>query len=198
MRVASRTISGLYDGATTAELISEEPAYFRLAARLLAGYIDKEVRNQGVASFSQSVALGHAEGLIGDETAEFVRADARKLDRRTAARPRCSRRDAPARSRRRRARESSMLGSSAPHAQAKAGVDGQRLHQHDREGHGQGPRATPRDGHVLPLRPGQCGAGDDRSDGGRFPVRGRRGPGVRPGPWPPRSRGRGGPSGSWG
>lgn len=91
MRVATRTISGLYDGATTAELdrlsiqtaaelISEEPAYSRLAARLLAGYIDKEVRNQGVASFSQSVALGHAEGLIGDETAEFVRTNARKLD----------------------------------------------------------------------------------------------------------------------
>ncbi len=91
MRVATRTISGLYDGATTAELdrlsiqtaaelISEEPAYSRLAARLLAGYIDKEVRNQGVASFSQSVALGHAEGLIGDETAEFVAANARKLD----------------------------------------------------------------------------------------------------------------------
>lgn len=91
MRVATRTISGLYDGATTAELdrlsiqtaaemISEEPEYSRLAARLLAGYIDKEVRNQGVASFSQAVALGHAEGLIGDETAAFVKDNARKLD----------------------------------------------------------------------------------------------------------------------
>jgi ribonucleoside-diphosphate reductase alpha chain len=91
MRVATRTISGLYDGATTAELdrlsiqtsaemIGEEPAYSRLAARLLAGYIEKEVRNQGVASFSQSVALGHAEGLIGDETASFVKDNARKLD----------------------------------------------------------------------------------------------------------------------
>lgn len=91
MRVATRTISGLYDGATTAELdrlsiqtaaemIGEEPEYSRLAARLLAGYIDKEVRNQGVASFSQSVALGHAEGLIGDETAAFVKDNARKLD----------------------------------------------------------------------------------------------------------------------
>ena len=47
MRVATRTISGLYDGATTAELdrlsiqtaaemIGEEPQYSRLAARLLA------------------------------------------------------------------------------------------------------------------------------------------------------------------
>ncbi|MBD8870160.1 ribonucleoside-diphosphate reductase subunit alpha [Nocardioides sp. MJB4] len=91
MRVATRTISGLYDGATTAELdrlsiqtaaemIGEEPAYSRLAARLLAGYLEKEVRNQGVASFSQSIALGHAEGLIGDETAAFVKDNARKLD----------------------------------------------------------------------------------------------------------------------
>jgi ribonucleoside-diphosphate reductase alpha chain len=91
MRVATRTISGLYDGATTAELdrlsiqtaaemIGEEPQYSRLAARLLAGYVEKEVRNQGVASFSQAVALGHAEGLIGDRTASFVKDNARKLD----------------------------------------------------------------------------------------------------------------------
>ena len=91
MRVATRTISGLYDGATTAELdrlsirtaaemIGEEPQYSRLAARLLAGYVDKEVRNQGVMSFSQSVSLGHAEGLIGEETARFVKDNARKLD----------------------------------------------------------------------------------------------------------------------
>ena len=66
MRVATRTISGLYDGATTAELdrlsiqtaaemTGEEPEYSRLAARLLSGYVEKEVRNQGVASFSQAV-----------------------------------------------------------------------------------------------------------------------------------------------
>jgi ribonucleoside-diphosphate reductase alpha chain len=91
MRVATKTISGLYDGATTAELdrlsiqtaagmIATEPQYSRLAARLLSGYISKEVRGQGVASFSQSVALAHAEGLIGDETAKFVKDSARKLD----------------------------------------------------------------------------------------------------------------------
>ena len=73
MRVATKTISGLYDGATTAELdrlsirtaaemIGEEPQYSRLAARLLAGYIDKEVRNQGVASFSQAIGLGRGDG----------------------------------------------------------------------------------------------------------------------------------------
>jgi ribonucleoside-diphosphate reductase alpha chain len=91
MRVATKTISGLYDGATTAELdrlsiqtaaemTSEEPQYSRLAARLLAGYIGKEVRGQGIASFSQSVALAHAEGLVGDETARLVKDNARKLD----------------------------------------------------------------------------------------------------------------------
>ena len=91
MRVATKTISGLYDGATTAELdrlsiqtaaemIGEEPEYSRLAARLLSGYIDKEVRGQGVASFSQSIGLGHAERLIGDDTARFVKDNARKLD----------------------------------------------------------------------------------------------------------------------
>jgi ribonucleoside-diphosphate reductase alpha chain len=91
LRVATRTISGLYDGATTAELdrlsirtaaemIGEEPQYSRLAARLLAAYVDKEVRGQGIASFSQAIALGSAEGLIGDETARFVKDNARKLD----------------------------------------------------------------------------------------------------------------------
>ncbi|MCW2539417.1 MAG: ribonucleoside-diphosphate reductase, alpha subunit [Frankiales bacterium] len=78
--MATKTISGLYDGATTAELdrlsirtsaemITEEPQYSRLAARLLASNVEKEVRGQGIASFSQAIGLGHAEGLIGDETA---------------------------------------------------------------------------------------------------------------------------------
>ncbi|MEU8662585.1 ribonucleoside-diphosphate reductase subunit alpha [Actinoplanes philippinensis] len=91
LRVATRTISGLYDGATTAELdklsiqtaaelIGEEPQYSRLAARLLAAYVDKEVRGQGVASFSQSIRYAYDEGLIGDETAAFVARNARKLD----------------------------------------------------------------------------------------------------------------------
>jgi ribonucleoside-diphosphate reductase alpha chain len=91
LRVATKTISGLYDGASTAELdllsirtaaelLAEEPEYSKLAARLLAGYIDKEVRSHGVASFSQSIAVGHREGLIGEDTAVFVQANARKLD----------------------------------------------------------------------------------------------------------------------
>jgi ribonucleoside-diphosphate reductase alpha chain len=101
LRVATKTISGLYDGATTAELdrlsiqtaaelLSEEPEYSRLAARLLAGYLEKEVRGQGIASFSQSIALGHREGLIGEATARFVAANSRKLDH--AVRPENDRR----------------------------------------------------------------------------------------------------------
>ena len=91
MRVATRTISGLCDGATTEELdelsirtsaafIVEEPNYSRLAARLLATVVDKEVRNQDIHSFSQSVAMGVEQGLIGPEVAEFVATNARKLN----------------------------------------------------------------------------------------------------------------------
>ncbi|GLY50478.1 ribonucleoside-diphosphate reductase subunit alpha [Lentzea sp. NBRC 102530] len=91
LRVATKTISGLYDGATTEELdklsiqtaaalVAEEPEYSKLAAGLLAAFIEKEVRRQGVQSFSQAIALGRAEGLIGDATAKFVAANARKLD----------------------------------------------------------------------------------------------------------------------
>ena len=91
MRVATRTISGLCDGATTEELdelsirtsaafIVEEPNYSRLAARLLATVIDKEVRNQDIHSFSQSVAMGLDQGLIGPEVAKFVATNARKLN----------------------------------------------------------------------------------------------------------------------
>lgn len=91
MTIATRTISGLYDGATTAELdrlsiqtaaqmTATEPEYSRLAARLLANYVDKEVSGHQIASFSQAVRLAHLEGLVGDGTAEFVEANARKLD----------------------------------------------------------------------------------------------------------------------
>ncbi|GAB4206584.1 MAG: ribonucleoside-diphosphate reductase subunit alpha [Sandaracinaceae bacterium] len=91
MRVATRTVSGLYDGATTKELdqlsiqtaaslVTEEPEYGKLAARLLSTYIDKEVRNQDIQSFSQSIARGRDVGLIGDRVASFVADNARKLN----------------------------------------------------------------------------------------------------------------------
>jgi ribonucleoside-diphosphate reductase alpha chain len=91
MVVSTRTIAALADGATTQELdelsirtaaglIVEEPSYSKLAARMLSTYIDKEVRNQNAPWFSESVALGHQIGLIGDEVLEFVNANAPTLN----------------------------------------------------------------------------------------------------------------------
>ncbi len=91
MRVAIKTIGGLYDGSTTKELdslsiqtaaslIVEEPEYSRLAARLLVRFIEKEVQNQNIFSFSQSIEAGFQAGIISEETAAFVRSNARKLN----------------------------------------------------------------------------------------------------------------------
>ncbi len=91
LRVATKTISGLYDGATTRELdrlsiqtaaalMVEEPQYAKLAARLLATYIDKEVRNQEIHAFSQSIAAGHRLGLVNDRLYDFVARNSRKLN----------------------------------------------------------------------------------------------------------------------
>ena len=52
----------------------------RLAARLLAGFIDKEVQGLGVYSFSQSIRLGFDVGLINERVLGFVEANARKLN----------------------------------------------------------------------------------------------------------------------
>lgn len=91
LRIATKTIGGLYEGATTKELdalsigtaaslIVEEPEYSRLAARLLATYVEKEVANQEIHSFSQSISAGRRLGLIADRVAEFVAAHSRKLN----------------------------------------------------------------------------------------------------------------------
>lgn len=91
MRVALKTIAGIYDGATTRELdelsirtaaafTADEPQYARLAARLLSAYIDKEVTGQGIHSFSQSISLGVEQGLINDRLRQVVEAHARKFN----------------------------------------------------------------------------------------------------------------------
>lgn len=91
MRVALKTIAGLYDGASTRELdelsirtaasfVAEEPEYSQLAARLLAQFIDKEVQGLGVFSFSQSIRVGFDVGLINERVLAFVEANARKLN----------------------------------------------------------------------------------------------------------------------
>ena len=83
LRVATKAISGLYDGATTKELdnlciqtasllIGEDPEYSRLAARLLSTYIDEEVKSQKIGSFADSVTFGFNNGLIAEDTYKFV------------------------------------------------------------------------------------------------------------------------------
>ncbi len=91
LRIATKTIGGLYEGATTKELdvlsintaaslIVEEPEYSKLAAGLLATYIQKEVANQEIQSFSQSIGAGQRVGLINERVAVFVAANSRKLN----------------------------------------------------------------------------------------------------------------------
>ncbi|WP_395845037.1 ribonucleoside-diphosphate reductase subunit alpha [Archangium violaceum] len=91
IRVATKTIAGLYDGASTKELDQlsiqtaasltlEEPEYAKLAARLLATYIDKEVSGQEIHSFSQSIAAGQRVGLVNERVAKLVTTNSRKLN----------------------------------------------------------------------------------------------------------------------
>ncbi|MFJ7165287.1 ribonucleoside-diphosphate reductase subunit alpha [Streptomyces globosus] len=90
-RVAAAALRGRSAAADEAELrglateaaaglISEDPAYSRLAARLLTIAVAEEAASQGSTSFSASVEVGHREGLIADRTAEFVRLHASRLD----------------------------------------------------------------------------------------------------------------------
>jgi ribonucleoside-diphosphate reductase alpha chain len=75
--VATRTISGLFDGATTVELdeqavqtaaalVSVEPEYSRLAANLLAMSLADEVQAQGTLSFGDSVRRAAQLGLLNE------------------------------------------------------------------------------------------------------------------------------------
>lgn len=91
MQVALKTIAGIYNGASTRELdelsirtaaafTAEEPQYTKLAARLLHAYIEKEVTGQSIYSFSQSITLGHEQGLINNRVFDLVNCNARKLN----------------------------------------------------------------------------------------------------------------------
>lgn len=91
MLVATKTISGLYNGTSTQELdklairtastlMVDEPQYSKLAARLLTTYLDKEVKNQDIYSFSQSIGIGYSEGIFSEKTHNFVKLYARKLN----------------------------------------------------------------------------------------------------------------------
>ena len=84
MRVATKVISGLYDGTSTKELdklciqtasllIAEDPNYSKLAGRLMTRYIDEEVQNQNIQNFFASVKVGYKCGLISKTAYHFVK-----------------------------------------------------------------------------------------------------------------------------
>ncbi len=84
MRVATKVISGLFDGASTAELdklciqtasllIGEEPEYAKLAARLMARYIDEEVGSQSIHNFFDCVKAEYEAGLLSEEKYNFIK-----------------------------------------------------------------------------------------------------------------------------
>lgn len=90
LRVATKAISGLYDGASTKELdnlciqtasllIGEDPEYSRLAARLLATYVDEEVKSQKIGSFADSIQNGMNHGLLSKDVYDFVMAHKTEL-----------------------------------------------------------------------------------------------------------------------
>ncbi|SCG48016.1 ribonucleoside-diphosphate reductase subunit alpha [Micromonospora inositola] len=66
--------------AAAGGLIAEEPAYARLAARLLAGRIADETTAQGITGFGDSVTAAYAEGLLDPGFAGFVATHADALD----------------------------------------------------------------------------------------------------------------------
>ncbi|GAA4905781.1 ribonucleoside-diphosphate reductase alpha chain [Stackebrandtia albiflava] len=89
--VAGPVVAGVWPGATetdlrsraieiAASLVVREPAYSRLAARLLSRHIAAEVADSGIAHFSDSVRHSHREGLLSDGVAEFVATNAAALD----------------------------------------------------------------------------------------------------------------------
>ncbi len=57
---------------TAAMLTLEEPEYSKVAARFLMKKMKKELVQLNIGSFSESIAYGYTQGLIGQETLEFV------------------------------------------------------------------------------------------------------------------------------
>jgi len=84
MRVATKVISGLYDGASTKELdllcirtssllIAEDSDYSKLSSRLLARYIQEEVENQHINNFFASIKRAYKSSLVSKEKYDFIR-----------------------------------------------------------------------------------------------------------------------------
>ncbi len=90
-KIATKTINGLIDGVTTLELdmlsvrtakdlIVEDPVYSKVAARILANILQKEVSGQDIQSFSQSIEIGLQQGLVSQQTYDLVMLNKRKLN----------------------------------------------------------------------------------------------------------------------
>lgn len=84
MRVATKAISGLYDGASTKELdqlcirtasllISEDPQYSLLASRLMDRYIEEEVTSQQITNFYKSAKKAYELKLISKKAFSFIK-----------------------------------------------------------------------------------------------------------------------------
>ncbi|MEO1228119.1 MAG: ribonucleoside-diphosphate reductase subunit alpha [Myxococcota bacterium] len=89
--LAGKVFSGLHQGLPRAEVdkllvktaatqVADEPDYAYLAARLLAASLDRDLERRGIESFSQSIELGHACGLVDDSVKRFVHAHQDMLD----------------------------------------------------------------------------------------------------------------------
>ena len=89
--VVNKTINGIHDQIeskkiyemlmqTTAMLISEEPEYSKLGARLLNRYIKDDVERFDIKSFSDSITYGFEAGLIHCGTRNFIICHAEKLN----------------------------------------------------------------------------------------------------------------------
>ncbi|MEU5995982.1 ribonucleoside-diphosphate reductase subunit alpha [Spirillospora sp. NPDC047418] len=63
-----------------AALVPAEPGYSKVAARLLGARIRDEAASAGVVTFAESVAAAHRAGLLADDPAAFVAANAAALD----------------------------------------------------------------------------------------------------------------------
>lgn len=91
MRIVAKTVSGLHDGVSTRALnllsidvahglTAEDPDYSRVAARLLARMVRRDVEGQGIHSFSQGIAAAFKLGLVDKSVRSFVRKHRDVLD----------------------------------------------------------------------------------------------------------------------
>lgn len=90
--IAKKAADGLYDKISTKELdeiliqtsaflTSVDPDYSKIASRLLASVIEKEVKSMEIGSFLESIKMSYNQGLLSEEVFEFVKKNHIKLER---------------------------------------------------------------------------------------------------------------------